>query len=69
MKTQFTDFWYSGKTPRSSRCSEKNRRNSQNLPKNRKQRNGNAENQFYPVCETDKEAYEYMRTSHMRSLR
>ena len=23
MKTQFTDFWYSGKTPRSSRCSEK----------------------------------------------
>ena len=26
------------------------------------------ENQFYPVCETDKEAYEYMRTSHMRNL-
>ncbi len=23
MTTQFTDFWYSGKTPRSSRCFEK----------------------------------------------
>ena len=57
MKTQFTDFWYSGKTPRSSRCSEKKQVQLPESPKNRKQRNGNAENQFYPVCETDKEAY------------
>ena len=35
---------------------EKTGANSRNLPRNRKHRNGNAENQFYPVCETDKEA-------------
>ena len=65
MKTQFTDFWYSGKTPRSSRCSEKKQAQLPESPKKPKTRSfgekkpptGNAENQFYPVCETDKEVY------------
>ena len=33
MKTQFTDFWYSGKTPRSSRCSEKKQAQLPESPK------------------------------------
>ena len=38
MKTQFTDFWYSGKTPRSSRCSEKKQVQLPESPKKPKTR-------------------------------
>ena len=38
MKTQFTDFWYSGKTPRSSRCFEKKQVQLPESPKKPKTR-------------------------------
>ena len=55
MKTQFTDFWYSGKTPRSSRCSEKKQVQLPESPKKPKTRSfgekvGNHLQVPYPVC-------------------
>ena len=38
MKTQFTDFWYSGKTPRSSKCSEKKQAQLPESPKKPKKK-------------------------------